>query len=194
MTSEARTQVVRCLSPSTIVFLSGEACRVIQANTGLMAPTGISTLVNLSFAVRHLRQLRGYEIQLMPSKGPSTLMRLWRCRMSPNAAFMRPPSAKLCHHPVQRNAAAVDDEQRVYKVSSTPEAYGAAVPVRSGRSPARTQESKVRFADKPPGRHKTPCPGSMSALACWHPSTLSAAALVNTCDLSVLIWSSLKTT
>jgi hypothetical protein len=60
---------------------------------------------------------------------------------------MRPPSAKLCCHPVQRNAATFGDHQGVRKVSSTPEACGAAVPVRSGRCPIRAQGSKVRFAD-----------------------------------------------
>src|SRR5271170_208674 len=35
----------------------------------------------------------------------------------------------------------------VCKVSSTPEACGAAVPVRSGRYPVRVRGSKVRFAD-----------------------------------------------
>ena len=37
--------------------------------------------------------------------------------------------------------------QLVCKVSSTPEACGAAVAVRSGRCPVRAQGSKVRFAD-----------------------------------------------
>jgi hypothetical protein len=47
---------------------------------------------------------------------------------------MLPPSATECCHVV-------------CKVSSTPKACGAAVAVRSGRCPVRTQESKVRFAD-----------------------------------------------
>jgi hypothetical protein len=47
-------------------------------------------------------------------------------------------------HPVQRNAATFGDHQGVCKVSSRPEARGAAVPVRSG-----AQGSKVRFADNP---------------------------------------------
>ena len=37
----------------------------------------------------------------------------------------------------------------VCRVSSTPEACGAAVAVRSGRSRVRAQGSKVRLADKP---------------------------------------------
>jgi hypothetical protein len=41
------------------------------------------------------------------------------------------------------------DHQRVCKVSSSPEALGAAVAVRSGRYPARVQESKVALADHP---------------------------------------------
>ena len=46
---------------------------------------------------------------------------------------MLPPSATLCC--------------QLCKVSSTPKACRAAVAVRPGRCPVRTQESKVRFAD-----------------------------------------------
>ena len=58
-----------------------------------------------------------------------------------------PPSAKLCCDPVQGNAATFGDHQRVCKVSTTPEACGAAVAVGLGRCPVRAQGSKVRFAD-----------------------------------------------
>src|SRR6266852_753936 len=52
-------------------------------------------------------------------------------------SVMRPPSAKLGCHPVQRNAATFGDHQRVCKVSSTPEAC-----VGLGRCPVRAQGSK----------------------------------------------------
>jgi hypothetical protein len=64
-------------------------------------------------------------------------------------SVMRPPSAELCCHPVQRNAATFGDHQRVCKVSTTPEGCGASVAVGLGRCPVRAQGSKVRFADKP---------------------------------------------
>ena len=44
----------------------------------------------------------------------------------------------------ERNAATFGDYQGVCKVSSTPQARGAAVGVRSGRCPVRAQGSKVR--------------------------------------------------
>jgi hypothetical protein len=49
----------------------------------------------------------------------------------------------------QRNAATFGDHQGVCKVSSTPEACGAAVAIELGRCPVRAQGSKVRFADHP---------------------------------------------
>jgi len=59
-------------------------------------------------------------------------------------SVMRPPSAKLCCHPVQRNVATFGDHQRVCK--SHPRRRRA---VGLGRCPVRTQGSKVRFADYP---------------------------------------------
>jgi hypothetical protein len=64
---------------------------------------------------------------------------------------------------VQRNAATFDDYQGVCKVSSTPEARGAAVAVRSGRCPVRAQGSKVRVADDPLRTKKKRRNVSMSA-------------------------------
>jgi hypothetical protein len=69
-----------------------------------------------------------------------------------------PECNQFCH-PVQRYAATqckvmlptFGDHQRVCKVSSTPEALGAAVAVRSRRYLARVQESKVAFADDTTG-------------------------------------------
>src|SRR6266851_151145 len=58
-----------------------------------------------------------------------------------------PPSAALCCHPVQRNAATLDDHQRACKISSTPKAGGGETAVRSGRDRSQALESKVLFAD-----------------------------------------------
>src|ERR1700693_5081575 len=57
-----------------------------------------------------------------------------------------PPSAKLCCHPVQRNAATLGDHQRVRKISSTPKACAGAVAVRSGRGRTVALGSKAREA------------------------------------------------
>src|SRR5439155_22265333 len=54
------------------------------------------------------------------------------------------PSAKLCCHPVQRDAATFGDHQRVCK--SHPRRRRA---VGLGRCPVRAQGSNVRFADHP---------------------------------------------
>src|SRR5216683_6237925 len=75
---------------------------------------------------------------------------------------MLPPSAKLCCHPVQRNAATFGDHQRVCKISSTPKAGGGATAVRSGRGRSQALESKVRFADHSGVDHRT---GKRSAVA-----------------------------
>src|SRR5271155_2923363 len=64
---------------------------------------------------------------------------------------MRPPSAGLCCHPVQRNAATFGDHQRVCK--SHPRRRRA---VGLGRCAVRAQGSKVRFADHSPGTQRTP--------------------------------------